>query len=247
MSRDASTERETGVLGRLSALDLSTLKVPIGLLAVVLLLRPVVSNELMLGYSQIASSMLIWMLVVASFNVLLGYTGLLSFGHAMFLGIGTYTVAIALAELNVPFLAAAPLAVVISAAVAYLMGRLIAHKGEIYFAMLTLAFAKSIHFIARYDPGGVTGGTTGLAGGTVPAWIDTVRGFKYVVVGGTRFDWYYLVAATFLVGMLLIWQLVRSPFGRTLVAIRENETLARAMGIDVRRYKVWAFTFAGAR
>lgn len=246
MSRDVSAEEDAGVLDRLAAADLRSLKVPVGLVAVAVLLRPVVSHPLLLGYPQIANSMLIWMLVVASFNVLLGYTGLLTFGHAMFLGIGTYSVAIGLSKLDVPFLVAAPLSVVVAAAIAYLIGRLIAHKGEIYFAMLTLAFAKSAHFIANYDPGGLTGGTSGLAGDTVPAWIETVRGFKYVTVGGTRFDWYYLIAVTFVVGMLLVWQLVRSPFGRTLVAIRENETLARAMGVNVRRYKVWAFTFASA-
>ena len=242
MSRDATA----GVVDRVAAIELGVLQVPIGLIAVAVLLRPVVAHDLMLGYPQIASSILIWMLIVASFNVLMGYTGLLSFGHAMFMGIGTYSVAIGLSSFDVPFVLAAPLGILISGTIAYLMGRLIAHKGEIYFAMLTLAFAKSAHFIANYDPGGLTGGTTGLADGTLPAWIETSRGFTYVTFGGGRLEWYWFVAIAFVVGMLLMWQLVRSPFGRTLVAIRENESLARAMGVDVRRYKVWAFTFASA-
>ncbi|GGM62343.1 branched-chain amino acid transport system permease protein [Halarchaeum rubridurum] len=242
MSRDATA----GVLERLGAVELGVWQVPLGLLAVAVLLRPVVSHDLMLGYPQVATSFLIWMIIVASFNLLMGYTGLISFGHAMFMGIGTYSVAIALSSFAVPFLVAAPLGILLSAGVAYLVGRLIAHKGEIYFAMLTLAFAKSAHFVANYNPGGLTGGTTGLADGTMPAWIETSRGFTYVALGGFRIDWYWAVAAVFVVGMLLLWQLVRSPFGRTLVAVRENEALARAMGVDVRRYKVWAFTFAAA-
>ncbi|MFB6079203.1 MAG: branched-chain amino acid ABC transporter permease [Halarchaeum sp.] len=242
MSRDSTA----GLLERVGALRLGVWQVPVGLLAIALLLRPVISTDLLLGYPQIASSFLIWMIIVASFNVLMGYTGLLSFGHAMFMGIGAYSVAIALSAFAVPFLIAAPVGIALSALVAYLVGRLIAHKGEIYFAMLTLAFAKSAHFIANYNPGGLTGGTTGLADGTMPAWIETSRGFRYVAFSGIQFDWYWAVAAVFFVGMLLMWQLVRSPFGRTLVAVRENETLARAMGVNVRRYKVWAFTFAAA-
>lgn len=246
MSSDTTTGDDAGAFGRLQTVDASALKVPLGVLAIALLMRPVVSHPLLLGYRQIANTILIWILFATSFNVLLGYAGLLSFGHAMFLGIGTYAVAIGLAQFDVPFLLAAPLGVLLATVVAYLVARMIAEKGEIYFAFLTLAFAKSVHFVANYDPGGLTGGISGLADGTFPTWIETVRGFKYVVVAGVPFDWYYLVASAFVVAMLAMWQLVRSPFGRTLVAVRENQTLARAMGVDVRRYKVWAFTFAGA-
>ncbi|WP_435127062.1 branched-chain amino acid ABC transporter permease [Halobaculum sp. D14] len=245
MSR-ADAADDGGLAARLRDADLGALTVPLGIVAIAVLLRPVVSHPLLLGYAQIANSMLIWMLVVASFNILLGYTGLLSFGHAMFLGIGTYSVAIGVAKLDVAFLLAAPLGILLATAIAYLVARMIVQKGEIYFAMLTMAFAKSVHFIANYDPGGLTGGTTGIAGGALPGWIETVRGFKYVVVAGWQLDWYYAIAIVFTVAMLLMWQLVRSPFGRTLVAIRENQKLARAMGIDVRRYKVWAFTFSAA-
>ncbi len=67
----------------------------------------------------------------------------------------------------------------------------------------------------------------------------------YVSLEWLRFDWYYLLAVVFLIGMLALWQLVRSPFGRTLAVVRENEELARAVGIDTRRYKIWSFTFSG--
>ena len=224
---------------------LRRLKVPIGLLLVVFFLRPLVSNSLLLGYGQIANDMLIWMLFVASFNLLLGYTGLLSFGHAIFLGVSAYSVAIGIAKFGAPYVIAAPVAVVLAGGVAYVIARLIVHKGEIYFAMLTLAFAKAVHFVANYDPAGLTGGAQGLSDDTLPAFIETYRGQTLVTLGGFSFDWYYAVGFVFLVGMLALWQVVRSPFGRALVAIRENEELARTMGMDTRRYKVWAFTLSG--
>jgi branched-chain amino acid transport system permease protein len=224
--------------------SLARYRVPLGILAVAVLLRPVVSHPLLLGYEQIANTMLIWMLFAASFNILLGYTGLLSFGHAMFLGVGAYGAAIGVAKLGLPYLVVAPAGIVVAAVAAYVVGRLIVQKGEIYFAMLTLAFAQSVHFLANQNYGGVTGGTTGITG-ALPAWIESQRGVKFVVVGGLEFDWFYLLATVFVVASVAIWQLVRSPFGRSLVAIRENEALARAVGIDTRRYKIWAFTFSG--
>lgn len=246
MTDEPRTNETTERLGRHFEWDaLGRLKVPLGLLLVVLLLRPVVSNSLLLGYGQIANDMLIWMLFVASFNLLLGYTGLLSFGHGIFLGVGAYGVAIGIAKSGAPYVVAAPIAIIVAGGVAYVIARLIVHKGEIYFAMLTLAFAKAVHFVANYNPAGLTGGAQGLSDDTLPAFVETYRGQTLVTLGGFSFDWYYAVGFVFLVGMLALWQIVRSPFGRSLVAIRENEDLARAMGMNTRRYKVWAFTLSG--
>ncbi|MFB6082602.1 MAG: branched-chain amino acid ABC transporter permease [Halanaeroarchaeum sp.] len=220
------------------------LKVPVGLLVLVLVLRPVVSSNLLLGYGQAATTMLIWMLFAAGFNLLLGYTGVLSFGHAMFFGTGMYAVAIGLAKFDVPFLAGAVIALVLAGCFAYLIGRLIVDKGEIYFAMLTIAFGEAFYFVVNQDPWGLTGGSNGLSQGTMPSWIMTYRGDKFLSLAGVYVDWYWAVAAAFLVAMLVLWQVVRSPFGRTLVSIRENPELARAMGVDVARYKVSAFTLS---
>ncbi|WP_227355800.1 branched-chain amino acid ABC transporter permease [Haladaptatus salinisoli] len=228
--------------------DVSSIRrfsVPIGLFLIVGLLRPLVSHPLLLGYGQIATTMLIWMLFVASFNLLLGYTGMLSFGHAIFLGAGAYGVAIGIAKFSAPYAIAAPAAIVGAGVIAYLIARLIVSKGEIYFAMLTLAFAKAVHFLANYNPMGLTGGAQGLSGETLPAFIQTYRGQVLVNLSGFSVSWYYVVGLVFLVSMLALWQIVRSPFGRSLVAIRENEELALAMGMNTRRYKVWAFTLSG--
>lgn len=228
----------------LSVATIDRLGVPIGLVALVLFIRPVVSHPTLLGYGQIANTILVWMLFAASFNLLIGYTGLLSFGHAMFLGFGTYGAAIGVVHMGLPFVVGALISIAGATVVAHLIGRLTVQKGEIYFAMLTLAFAQSVYFMANQNYGGITGGTTGLSG-ALPAWIESYRGVMYVSLGGFRFDWYYLLAVVFLVGMLALWQLVRSPFGRTLAVVRENEKLARAVGVDTRRYKIWSFTFSG--
>lgn len=235
-------------------------RVPIGLVLLVLLLRPVVGLPFMLGFESIATTILIVVLFVAAFNLLFGYTGLLSFGHAMFFGFGMYGAAIAMAghgpAPELPFIVGAAVGVGIAALVAYSLGRLTVERGEIYFAFLTLAAAQAVFFIANRDPLGLTGGSNGISQGAQPGWIESFRGELRVTLVdwpapvldavGWLDDWYLLVGVVFLLSMGALWQIVRSPFGRSLVAIRENEALARAMGVDTARYKVWAFTFSGA-
>lgn len=234
-------------------------RVPIGLLVLVLLLRPVVGLPFMLGIESVAPAILIMMLFVAAFNLLFGYTGLLSFGHAMFFGFGMYASAIAMsghgAAPELPFFVGAVIGIAIAALVGYLLGRLTVGKGEIYFAFLTLAAAQAVFFISTRDPYGLTGGSNGISQGAQPTWIESFRGQLRITLiewpesllstFGWLDDWYLLVGVVFLGAMLVLWQIVRSPFGRTLVAIRENEALARAMGVNTARYKVWAFTFSG--
>jgi branched-chain amino acid transport system permease protein len=231
-----------------SVLDrLRPYRVPIGLIALVVFLRPVVAHPWFLGFEQIATTMLVWMLFVAAWNLLFGFTGLLSFGHAMFFGFGMYGVAIAMARFGLPMIVGAAAGVVVAAVFSNLLGRLIVEKGEIYFAMLTLAVGQAIFFVVNRDPYGLTGGSNGITGRTLPPWIESFRGQKTItLLPEFANDFYYLVAAVFLVCMLALWQLLRSPFGRTLVAIRENEPLAQAMGVDTARYKIAAFTASGA-
>ncbi|MDY6818937.1 MAG: branched-chain amino acid ABC transporter permease [Halobacteriales archaeon] len=251
MTADTDTPTETGIEQERSAVTrartlLDRYRIPVGLVLLVVFLRPVVAHPWLLGFEQIATTMLIWMLFVAAFNLLFGYTGLLSFGHAMFFGFGVYGVAIGLSRFDLPFVLGAVIGIAVAASVGYVIGRLIVRKGEIYFAMLTLAFAQAIYFIVNKDPYGLTGGSNGISKNTLPAWVETYRGEKSIVLGAVQIDWYWLVGLVFLLAMVLLWQLVRSPFGRTLIAIRENQRLARAMGVDVERYKIAAFTFSAA-
>ncbi len=123
IARWATESLDTDVLHRL--------RVPLGLVAVIVFIRPVVSHPVLLGYEQIANSILIWMLFAASFNLLIGYTGLLSFGHAMFLGFGTYGAAIGVLHMGLPFIVAALISVAVATVVAHLIGRLTVQKGDI--------------------------------------------------------------------------------------------------------------------
>lgn len=241
------------VYGIVNAETVRSLRVPIGLILVALLIRPFLG--LTIGSAHIATTILIWMLFAASFNLLFGYVGLLSFGHAIFLGTGVYVTAIGISEFDLPFSLLTVLGIVIASLLAYAIGRITVHYGEIYFAMLTLAFAMGVHFIIDSNPYGLTGGSDGLRSGTTPDWITSFRGERIVDIAwfadllslfGLRPSYYWFVAIVFVVTMVLLWQVVRSPFGRTLVAIRDNEDLARAMGISANRYKVWAFTLSGA-
>lgn len=224
---------------------LEQLKIPIGAVLLVILLRPIIASDMLLGYGTIASTILIWMIFVAGFNLLLGYTGMLSFGHAMFLGLGMYSVAIGLRSFDLPFLAAAAIGILLTTAIAYTVGWLIVGRGEIYFAMLTIAFGQATYFIVNQNPAGLTNGSDGI-NGAVPGWIETYRGNQFLQMGGVSIDWYWLVGAIFILCVIVLWQIIRSPFGRTLIAIRENEALARAMGVDTRRYKIASFTFSAA-
>lgn len=128
---------------------------------------------------------------------------------------------------------------------AFGIGRLIIDKGEIYFAMLTIAFGQALYFLVNYNPFGLTEGSDGISQDALPAWIESYRGAKTVTfLPELVNDWYITVSVVFLAAMLVLWQIVRSPFGRTLVAIKGNEELARAMGVDTTRYKNVSFTMS---
>jgi branched-chain amino acid transport system permease protein len=228
-------------------------RTPVGLLLFVVLLRPLIASEFLLGYEAIANRILILTLFVAGFNLLFGFTGLLSFGHAMFLGFGLYIPAIVVLNGlwvfppggSLTFLLGVAIALLAVGVYSYLLAQLIVAKGEIYFALLTLAFSQAIYFLVLRDPGGLTGGSNGLTQGALPDFVEQTRGEISVQAFGLSVDWYWVVAAVFLLAMLVLWQVVRSPFGRSLIAVRENEKLARAMGVDTTRYKIWSMTFSG--
>jgi branched-chain amino acid transport system permease protein len=217
----------------------------LGLVAFVVAL-PTIAGQLM-GFRGVAANILIWMLFAIAFNILLGYAGLLSFGHAMFLGGSMYLVAITMRELGPAMIVIGfPLALVVAGLVAYGIGRLIVKKGEIYFALLTIAFGEIIWYIANSDPGGLTGGNDGLSRGMVPPFVESFRGQVQVVVGSLEFSIYWTVAVLFVIGVYLLFRIARSPFGRTIRVINENEELARSIGINTYRYKVHTFVISAA-
>jgi branched-chain amino acid transport system permease protein len=187
-------------------------------------------------YPPVAMDIAAMALFAISLDILLGYTGLLSFGHAAFWGSSAYVTGKVAIEYGVPFpvavLAGAVFAMVLAVPIGYLSVR----RSGIYFAMVTLAFAQMIYFIA-YQWSDFTGGENGLQ--AVPKSF-----FGMELVETEPFYFYYAALPIILLGMWAAWRIVHSPFGRVLVAIRDNPPRARALGYDVEKYKVIAFVLS---
>ncbi len=186
------------------------------------------------GYTQLGTRVVIMALAAMSLNFLLGYTGVLSFGHAAYFGLGVYGAGLTIKYLVPDTLAGIGVGVLAGFAAAAVIGLLIVHLRGIYFAMVTIAFGQVFYFIA-YRWNNVTGGDDGLSGwhrepiALGPVNIDILHSDK---------AFYYLALACFAIAIAIMAALLRSPFGRTLLAIRENERRARFLGIPVDRH-IW--------
>lgn len=197
-----------------------------------------------LGMPQFVQALIIEILVFSllalSLNVLLGYTGLVSFGHAAFFGIAGYAIGIIAIHISTDILVTFPLAVLVAALCAVPIGWLSIRLSGFYFLMITFAFAQMV-FVAAFRWKPVTGGSDGMI---VPG--ATLFGAPIL---GSRESFYFFVLAVFTVCAVLLYAIVTSRFGRTLVGIRENTPRMRALGYNVRRYKLAAFvvgaTFGG--
>jgi ABC-type branched-subunit amino acid transport system permease subunit/ABC-type branched-subunit amino acid transport system ATPase component len=213
------------------------LRHPLTLLAVGLLVLPVVVHAI--GMTNVAATKLaLFVLVGLGFNVLLGYTGLVSFGHAMFFGLGAYAAALFQIHL-VPesFWLPIIVAVVFNLVMGIVIGFLILRRRGVYFALLTLAFT-AMWFSIVYRWTDFTGGENGLRGVARPAMLGLDPDADLV--------FYYLVAALVFAGGVILWRLVNSPMGRVFQAIRENEQRCRFLGYRVNIYKLAAFTISAA-
>jgi branched-chain amino acid transport system permease protein len=212
-----------------------------GNLARVVLLALLVAAPLVLDDYRVflLTEIVIFGLFAASLDLLIGYAGLPSLGHAGYLGVGAYAAGlVALHETRNVF-AQIGVATVAAAVVALLTGILAVRARGIYFLMLTLAFGQLLWELAL-NWTRVTGGSNGLFGIPQPALGTTDRALR----GNDRFYWYAL--AVFLVGYGVLRMIVASPFGRALGAIRENEGRMSSLGYNVPLYKLTAFTIAGA-
>jgi branched-chain amino acid transport system permease protein len=198
------------------------------------------------SYTQLGTRIITLGLAAMSLNFLLGFTGVLSFGHAAYFGLGAYGVGLTIKYL-VPSTMLG-MAVGIGAAIvsAAIIGGLIIRLRGIYFAMVTIAFGQVFYFIA-YRWNKVTGGDDGLSG-----WSSQPINFGVGTLDIAASDkaMYYLSFAVFTIAVAVMAFLLRSPFGRTLLAIRENERRARFLGISVDRH-IWvswmiSCTFAAA-
>ncbi len=183
------------------------------------------------------TEVLILGLFAMSLDLLVGYTGLHSFGHAASYGLGAYAASLAMLQWAVPLPLAVLAGAAFSAAVAAPVGWLCTRATGVSFAMLTLAFAQLAYALA-YKWQGLTGGSDGLAGVPRTAGPFGIEWFA------SRPGFYYLVLLALLASYAFCRAFVRSPLGTTLQAIRENERKALALGYDARACKIVAFTIA---
>ncbi|WP_426173283.1 branched-chain amino acid ABC transporter permease [Massilia sp. TWR1-2-2] len=189
------------------------------------------------GYPVFLMKLLCFGLFACAFNLLIGYTGLLSFGHAAFFGTAGYVTGYALGTLGLPTELGILAGVVAGALIGLVMGKLAIRRQGIYFSMITLALAQMVYFVMLKAP--FTHGEDGLQGvprGKLFGFIDLSNDVTM----------YYVVLAIFVGGFALIMRTVHSPFGQVLRAIKENEPRAISLGYDVDKYKLMAFVLSAA-
>jgi len=192
----------------------------------------------------LATQIAIDALFAVSLNLLLGTTGLVSFGHVAYFGIGAYVCGILMKTYEVPFSLALPAAALGSAVAAVVFGFFCVRLTKIYFAMLTLAFSQIVWAIC-FKWNDVTGGDQGLPDIPYPDfdWLSAVPGFDDLRSGE---EFYLLTLVLVALSLLALRRIAGSPFGRMLTTIRENPERAAFIGIDVHRYELAAFVIAGA-
>ena len=188
-------------------------------------------------YLSFASRILITALAATSLNLVLGYGGMVSFGHAAFVGTGAYVASIALAEGLTSAWIGWPAALLASGLAALAIGAFSLRTRGVYFIMITLAFAQMMYYLVNSMK--AYGGDEGL---TLPARAELGFGLDL----GDEVTFYYAVLFLLSISLYSFSRLIHSRFGRALMAIRENEARAEALGFPTLRYKLIAFAIAGA-
>ncbi len=187
------------------------------------------------AYPVFVMDLLCFALFACAFNLLLGYVGLLSFGHAAFFGGAAYISGYAIKVWGFSPIFGILMGTGFALILGFCFGYLAIRRQGIYFAMVTLALAQIVYFMALQMP--FTGGENGLQGiprGNLFGFIDL----------NSSLNMYYFVFAIFLIGFCIIYRTIHSPFGEVLQAIRENESRALSLGYDVDRFKLLAFVIS---
>jgi len=185
-------------------------------------------------YSALALRILLWALFAVSVDLLLGYGGMLSFGHAAFWGGGGYAAALLAKTFELPFPIAALGGTLVAMALAAPIGFLAIRRRGIYFAMVTLAFAQMLFYVVN-EWRSLTGGENGLQG--VPKILPGLSVSRTI-------DFYYAALPLVILGFFIAYRIVHSPYGHVLVSIRDNEARAQALGYPTQRYKLMAFVLS---
>jgi branched-chain amino acid transport system permease protein len=192
------------------------------------------------GYTALGTRVLVLGLAAMSLNFLLGFTGVLSFGHAAYFGLGAYGAGLALKFLTNSTPLALILGTLLGGVAGAVLGALIVRRRGVYFAMVTIAFGQVFYYIA-FQWSSLTGGDDGLRGfARQPLHL----GFTTIDILGNGTAFYYFVLLCFAIAVGAMAFLLRSPFGRTLLAIRENERRARFLGVPVELHIWLAFVIS---
>jgi len=191
---------------------------------------------------SVATLILIYAIAAMGCNLLLGVTGLLSIGQSVYFGLGGYFAAITAVRWGLQMSSAMILSAVLCAGVAVFIGAFAIRRLEIYFVMITFAFAETAQFLA-YVFKDYTGGENGLGGVPIASFGAFGQSF-FIAPPGPKF--YYMMAVLSVLVFVILQRFVDSPVGTVLVAIRENESRAEAMGYSVKAYKLLAFMVSGA-
>jgi branched-chain amino acid transport system permease protein len=191
-------------------------------------------------YTALFTEILIFGLYGLAFDLLLGHTGVLSFGHSAFFGVGSYTTGLLLAHFRLPLEVSLVAGMVAAFFTAWGFGALCLRKRGVYFAMLTLALSQVFYYIVLMWPS-VTGGSDGLSG--IPKLV--LRFPVEVRLSGRAFNTYWFVAAIVAISGYVLHRIHRSPFGRVMRAVRDNEERATTCGYATRRVKLYALMISG--
>jgi branched-chain amino acid transport system permease protein len=213
----------------------------LAVLALLVLAIPHLGREY---YAILMLNFFAYAVVLLGLNLLFGYTGLLSFGHALFIGVGAYTAAFLTGTFGIKHMEAILLvAVAVAVLVAVPVGALCVRYVKIYFGMLTLAFGMVFYsFLLKFYF--VTGGDEGMR-----VLRPSLLGFDLSEMPKIQFlivPYYYYSAAILVIATLVMWRIVTSPFGLCLKSIRENPVKAESLGISVKRYRWYAFLISAA-
>jgi branched-chain amino acid transport system permease protein len=187
-------------------------------------------------YTAIATNILIVGLFATGFNILLGYTGQLSFGHASFYGLGAYGTGLLLVKLQAPLGVAMAGGVLAAAFAGVIIGYLSLKRSDVYFSLLTLAFSQIFYFLT-FQLRSLTGGDDGLRG------IPVLRPFSIDL--GQPLNMYYFAFVFFVMMTYIARLILRSPLGKAMRAVKENEDRAIACGFNTQRVKLISFVISG--
>lgn len=197
-------------------------------------------------YLGLIVNVMVLSLFAMSFNLLFGYTGLLSFGHAAYFGIGAYTFGLAvtgqlgfLPALFESFVPAMVLGILIAGLCATIFGIFCVQRDDIYFAILTLAFSMMVYEVV-YSWNAFTGGSDGFSVTVQPIELGVL---EFNLINTSTF--YYLTFFLLVISLAVLWRIVNSPYGELLIAIRENPERATMIGVPVKIYQLASFITAG--